>query len=127
MNLDKRNIAVSIILSLVTFGIYGLYWQMKMTDETHELSDRQTTASGGLVVLYTICTFGIYFFYWIYKMFEEINQAKDSRDMQYDENAPIFFLVLSLLGFGFVPVILLQSSINDIIENDFGEYDDDED
>ena len=126
MDIEKRSIPVAIILSIVTFGLYGLYWQMKLTDETHELSQKKSTASGGMAVLYTIITLGIYFFYWIYKMTEEINRAKSAREMPFDDNAPFFFLVLTLFGFGFIPFILLQSSINDILDEDFGDDEDDE-
>ncbi len=34
----KRDIVVSIILSIVTCGIYGIYWFVVMTDESNELA-----------------------------------------------------------------------------------------
>ena len=121
MNLEKRNIIVAVILSIITFGLYGLYWQIKITDEAHELSESETTASGGMAVLFTICTFGLYFFYWVYKITKELNDAKAIREMDYDESAPTFYLILTLVGFGIVSIILMQLSINDIIEEEFGD------
>ena len=46
--MKQRNIVVCILLSLVTCGIYGIYWMIVLNDETNALSGRQGT-SGGLV------------------------------------------------------------------------------
>ena len=123
LNIEKRSIWLAVLLSVVSFGLYGSYWMIQMTDETHALLGRKTTASGGVGFLYAILTCGLYFFYWIYKMMESINQAKANRGMQHDDGLPIFSILLAFFGFGFIPVILLQSSINDIISHDFNEYD----
>ena len=121
-NLEKRSIWVSVLFSILTFGMYSSYWMIQLTDETHELLGRRTIASGGMGFIYAVCTFGLYFFYWVYKIMEEMNLAKAARGMQYDSNLPIFSLLLAIFGFGFIPVILLQSSVNDAIAHDFGEY-----
>lgn len=34
--MKKRNIALSIIFTLITCGIYGLYWFVCLTDETNQ-------------------------------------------------------------------------------------------
>lgn len=69
-NWEKRSIPVSIILSIVTCGLYGLYWYYKLTNDTHQAVGRKTTASGGRAILFTIITCGIYSIYWAYKMGE---------------------------------------------------------
>ena len=45
VKLPERNIVVCILLSLITCGIYGIYWFIVMTDESNMVSDDQT-ASG---------------------------------------------------------------------------------
>ena len=35
---QQRNIAVAIILTIVTCGIYGIYWFVKLTDEMNYAS-----------------------------------------------------------------------------------------
>ena len=52
--MKERNIATAIILSLVTCGIYGLYWMVVLTDELKEQADDHNLASGGLALLFTI-------------------------------------------------------------------------
>ena len=68
MEMKKRSIAGCIILTLVTFGIYGIYWFVKLTNETNRLAPEEATMSGGLAFLVTICTLGIYGLYWGYKL-----------------------------------------------------------
>ena len=41
----NRNIALCIIFSLLTCGIYGLYWFVKLTDELNY--NAQTKTAGG--------------------------------------------------------------------------------
>ena len=42
--MKQRNIVVCILLSLVTCGIYGIYWMIVLNDETNALSGRQVQA-----------------------------------------------------------------------------------
>ena len=45
----NRNIALCIIFSLLTCGIYGLYWFVKLTDELNY--NAQTKTAGGKVII----------------------------------------------------------------------------
>ena len=55
-----RNIALCILFSILTCGIYRYYWIAKMNDDTKELVRRPEETSGGMVVLLSILTCGIY-------------------------------------------------------------------
>ena len=68
MEMKKRSIAGCIILTFVTLGIYGIYWFVKLTNETNRLAPEEATLSGGLAFLATVCTLGIYGLYWAYKL-----------------------------------------------------------
>lgn len=57
MPINKRNLAVSIILTIVTCGIYGIYWFIVMTDDTKNVSGDINGASGGVAFLLTLVTF----------------------------------------------------------------------
>lgn len=50
--IKRRDIAVSIILSLVTCGIYGIYWFITLTDDMGKLSN-DTRLKGGICFLLT--------------------------------------------------------------------------
>lgn len=65
--IQERNIAVSIILSFVTCGIYAIYWFISLTDDMGKLSN-DSRLSGGKCFLFTLITCGIYGIYWAYLM-----------------------------------------------------------
>lgn len=57
--MKKRNIALSIIFTLITCGIYGLYWFVCLTDETIRQAGEQKT-TGVMALIFTLITCGIY-------------------------------------------------------------------
>ena len=103
-----RNIAVAIVLSLVTCGIYGIYWMIKMNDEINTLAGESNATSGVMVFVLTLVTCGIYSFFWIFKMGERCDRIKGTEG----GNSNILYLVISLLGFGIVVYCLMQDTIN---------------
>lgn len=103
--MKKRNVALAIIFTIITFGIYGIYWFVCLTNDSNTLCPEQKTASGGLAFLFTLISFGIYGIYWNYKLGEKVG------------GSGILYLILSLVGFGWVNYILAQSAINKAIEN----------
>ena len=113
IHFGQRNIAVSIILSLVTCGIYGLYWMYKIVEELNEASENNGT-SGGMVILLSIVTCGIYMFYWMYKAGGYVNTAKTRRGMPSDSNSGIIYLVLCIFGLSIVSYCLIQNELNQI-------------
>lgn len=120
--MEKRNIGLAIVFTMITCGIYGFYWLYKMTEEVHCLVGRRTTASGGMVILYTLLSCGIYSFYWMYKMGETMTEAKMMRGMHADQNSALLYIVLAIFALGIVSEALIQSSINDVIAFDERNY-----
>ena len=102
----NRNIALCIILSIITCGIYGIYWLICINNDmnTIDRDDYQTT--GGMVVLLTIITCNIYGWYWAYRMGQKMDMLKP------DGNHAILFIVLQLCGLGIVNYCIMQSEIN---------------
>ena len=114
--MEKRNIAVSIILTIVTCGIYGIYWFIMLTDETNKFTDNpQQETSGGVAFLLTLVTCGIYGIYWAYKQGEKLDNASVKSGMT-NGSRGILYLILSLVGFSIVAYALMQDSINKLID-----------
>ena len=118
--MTQKSIPLAVILSLVTCGLYGIYWIYTLTEDAHAAAGERTTASGGMVILFSLITCGIYSLYWLYKMGETIIMAKQKRGMAVDTNLPIIYLVLALFGLGIVSYALMQNALNDIIDYDGG-------
>ena len=70
--MKKRNIALAIVFTIITFGIYGIYWFVCLTNDSNRMNSAEATASGGMAVLFTIITFGIYSFYCAYKLWKKV-------------------------------------------------------
>lgn len=114
--MQQRNIGVSIFLSIITCGIYAIYWFIVLSDDTNNLSGHNTDGtSGGVAFLLTIVTCGIYGIYWAYKQGEKINEAKVQRGMAADSSSSILYLVLQIFGFGIVAYALMQNEINKMV------------
>ncbi len=54
----KKDIVVCIILTIITCGLYNLYWLICLAEDINTLSNEADT-SGGMVLLLTIITCGI--------------------------------------------------------------------
>ena len=104
----ERNIAIAIILTVVTCGIYGIYWFIMLTDEVNRLSGNENDTSGGIAFLLTLVTCGIYGYYWAYKIGEKIDTIKGNPA----GSSNILFLILQIFGLGIVNYALAQDAIN---------------
>ena len=114
MPITKRNLATCIILSIVTCGIYSLYWFIVVTDDAKNVSNDVEGASGGTALLLSIITCNIYGFYWAYKQGERLDNARYMRGMAGGGNSNILFLLLQIFGLGIVNYIIMQDILNKI-------------
>ena len=113
--INKRDLAVAIILSIVTCGIYGIYWFIVLTDDAKTASGDDSFPSGGIAFLLTLVTCGIYGIYWAYKMGELMKVAQSKNGLPVKDNS-VVYLILQLLGFGIVDYIMIQSDLNAIAD-----------
>ena len=111
--IQQRNIAVCIILSIVTCGIYGLYWFICLSDDTNRVSGDVSGTSGGMALVLTIITCNIYGIYWAYKQGEKIDRAKANRGLPSGNNG-VLYLILTLFGFPIIAWALMQNELNNL-------------
>ena len=107
----RRNIGLCIVFTILTCGIYGLYWLYCLADDVNTVTGRTDGTSGGLVLLFTILTCGIYGLYWMYQSGDAMDQLRIDRQ-QLPGHLGIIYLVLDLLGLGIISYALLQSELN---------------
>ena len=110
-NIEKRDIVKAVIFTIITLGIYGIYWFVKLTDDSNTLSGDPNQTPGITAFLLTLVTCGIYGIYWSYKKGEIIDRYMASKGMQGSNNA-VLYLVLSIVGLSIVVYVLLQSELN---------------
>lgn len=113
--IKERNIVTCIILSIVTCGIYGLYWFITLTDDASRAND-DPSFTGVKAFLLTLVTCGIYSFYWNYKIGKEMYEANQKRGIQTSDNS-VLYLILGLFGLSIVTYCLVQNELNAIAKN----------
>lgn len=111
---ESRSIGMCIVLSLVTCGIYAIYWLYKLNNDMNSLTGDYEGTSGGMVILLTLVTCGIYGWYWFYKMGLKVDEVKNQMGQQ-SSSSSILFLILGICGLGIVDYILIQSTINQAV------------
>lgn len=110
----KRSLPVAIILSIVTCGIYSIYWFIVLTDDVNALSRRNDT-SGAIAFLLTLVTCGIYGIYWAYQLGKKTGEMKAFRGVNGADDS-IVYLLLTLFGFNIITMALAQNEINTTID-----------
>lgn len=105
---QQRSVGLCIVLSIVTCGIYYLYWMYQVHNDVQEVSGYPMSVSGGVALVLHIVTCGIYTYYWMYKMGQFLDSAKGAPG----GNSGILYLVLHFFGLGIVSLAIMQSELN---------------
>lgn len=107
--IKKRNAFLCILFTILTVGIYGIYWFVCLTNDTNKLSQYKT-AGGVAALCFTVLTVGIYGLYWYYMLGKKVG------DFDGGSSEGILYLLLGLIGFGFISQILAQGALNRVAE-----------
>ena len=109
--IEERNIVVYLLLTLITCGIFGIYWMVVI------LKDIATTSGEDInpwmVILLSIITCGIYGIYFSYQMGKYMVKAGENYNVKIEDNS-ILYLILTIFGFGIVTYCLVQNDSNTI-------------
>lgn len=110
--MNQRNVVTSILLTIITCGLYGIYWVYTLNNDAARMNN--DPEDGGTVLLLSLITCGIYYIFWQYKMGEKIEQAGGKND-------GIVYLILSIFSLSIVSLALMQTEINNL-QNRRGYY-----
>lgn len=111
--IQKRSVATCIILSIVTCGIYGLYWVYCLQEDIRTATGDASLPSGGMVILLSLVTCGIYSLYWMFITGQRIDDLRVQRGMA-ASNLGLIYLLLSVFGFSIVSYALAQNELNNM-------------
>ncbi len=114
-NIQKVDIAMSIVFYVITCGFYSFYWLVCLTNDSNSVSNDRESANGGLALLYTIITCGIYGIYWNYKMGKKLYEAGKIHNVEIPDNS-VLYLVLAIFGLSIVSYCLIQSDLNKLAD-----------
>jgi hypothetical protein len=109
---ERREPALVLILSLITCGIYYLFFIANVSRETKEFLGEEGL-SPGMEVLLSIVTCGIYTVYWDYMIAQRIVRMQEMVGLRPVDNG-ILYLVLNFIGLGIIPAMIQQEHLNQI-------------
>ncbi len=116
--MKRRSVCSVILLTIITCGIYGIYWFITVTNEIeNDLSDRSDghCSNGVTAFLLNLVTCGIYGIYWWYTEAKRLALLGELRGVNVSDNS-IAYLLLSLFGFGIISTALMQNDMNSIAD-----------
>jgi len=102
-----RSIAIDIILTLVTCGLWNLFVQYKQINSVNQMINVQKYSFLPWLLL-TFITFGLYHIYHEFRKSEDIDRCIGVEG----SNLPLITLVLTIFGLSIVADAIQQASIN---------------
>lgn len=105
---EPRSVALCIVLTLITCGLYGIYWVYCLHEDMQEVCGYPMSVGGGMVILLSIITCGIYGLYWSYQMGRALDAARGVPN----GDLGILYLILSIFGLNIVAWALMQHELN---------------
>lgn len=106
--LEVKNVALNIVLCIVTCDIYSLIWLYNLIDDTKKVCG-ETDGTVGEFLLCALVPF--YSVYWFYSREKRISEAGARYGLSIEDKS-IIMLVLCLFGLGFVNIALMQDDFN---------------
>lgn len=100
--MTKRSVVLVIVFSLITFGIYHLYWYVKTKDEM--LAMGASIPTGWLLII------PFANIYWIWKWSMGVEHVSRGR-----LSGPVTFLLMFLLGV--IGTAILQATFNSVADD----------
>ncbi len=110
--IPSRSIGLYLVLSIVTCGLFCIYWMIVLVNDLNRAADTPNDTSGGIVYLLSLVTCGIYGIYWMFKAGEKVSAIRRKMGVPDSGNNGIIYLILQLLGFGIINYCLIQNEVN---------------
>lgn len=105
MAIKQRNIVTCILLSLITCGIYGIYWVVMLAKEAVSVKDPSDSGILEIVLMLFLPFLGIFM---AEKKFAE---GCADKGITHADNS-VLYLILGLVGLGIVGICMLQNDLN---------------
>src|SRR4051794_38191507 len=109
-NPEPRSPGIVILLSIVTCGIYHVYWYFATLREMRDANHSPTGNAPWVDFLIALITLGLYGLYVDYRIGKEIVEMQAERGLR-ENDTSLLAIVLDLLGLGVVATALQQTEL----------------
>lgn len=112
MEIKKIDPWKGLVLSIITCGIYGIYWQYHYINYVQYLRTGKKYGFFKFIGL-SIITCGIYQFYWFYQAGVAIYNEKVRKNIPNAKNrGPIYLTIMLLTYIGYIGINLMTNSMS---------------
>ena len=105
MTIKPRNIVTAILLTLITCGIYGIYWIVMMTREAVSVKDESDSGILEIVLMLFLPFIGFFL------VEKKLSEGLNAKGVAHSDNS-ILYLILGIVGLGIVPLCMIQNDLN---------------
>ena len=105
MEIKQRNIVTAILLTLITCGIYGIYWVIMLAREAVSVKDPEDSALLEIVLMLFLPFLGFFL------AEKKLAEGCAAKGIPHDDRS-IIYLILGLLGLGIVNFCMMQNDLN---------------
>ena len=114
--MKKRSFVKWLVLSVVTLGIYNLYWIHKLAKDVNKICEGDGKKTSGLLqyILLGIVTLGIYDFAWLFMTADRMADIAPKYNAKVKGNSTV--ILLSLIFFSPITIYLIIENMNALVE-----------
>ena len=105
------SIGVGIILTIITCGLYGLFWQYKQMQVLNAWLGRKEYDFWIWLIL-SIVTCGLFALYYEYTMAKGINEVQENNGLRVNNDLALLCVFLAFVGVGVASLAIQQGEIN---------------
>ena len=110
IQINKRSIGTCILLSIITCGIYGIYWMYLLVKNTRSIQKNTDKCTGEMLCLIFV---PFYSLYWWYTRGEKVRQGFTEHNYN-ATGGGVVYLVLAIFGLSIVSMAIMQSDFNSL-------------
>lgn len=109
MNIKKRNIVTAIILSIITCGIYAIYWAIMLAKEAVSVNDSNDNGLVEILLMIFLPFLGFFL------AEQKLAKGCAAKGIAHNDNS-ILYLILGLVGLSIVNFCMMQNDLNKIVD-----------
>lgn len=106
----KRSIGICIALSIITFGIYFIYWEYLLVKNTRAIQKNDSSCTGEMLCLVLVPFYHLYWWFTHGKIVKDM-LTKHGYSVSSNEMA---YLVLEICGLNIVSAAIMQNDFNSL-------------
>ena len=107
--IKKRNVVTAFLLSIITCGIYGIYWAICLARESVSVKDPKDDGILEIVLMIFLPFVGFFL------AEKKLSEGCAEKGIQHSDNS-IIYLILGLVGLGIVNFFMMQIDLNKIAD-----------